>query len=140
MLVPEEGSRPAFAEYHLMHRRRAAELTGLPFGLPEVGSPYPKSSWNALQAAAWMRTHHPERFEAFDEALFRAFFQECRDISDPAVLAELAGSELGYAPREEIAREHRTAMELGIHSIPSVIIGRELLSGALPYEEYEKRL
>lgn len=119
-----------------MHRRRAKELTGLPFSLPEVGSPYPKSSWPALQAAAWMRTHHPDRFEAFDEALFCAFFKDCRDISDPVVLKELAGLELGYAPKEEIAREHRTALELGIHSIPSVIMGQELLSGALPYEDY----
>jgi predicted DsbA family dithiol-disulfide isomerase len=87
-----------------------------------------------------MRTHHPDRFEAFDEALFRAFFQECRDISDRAVLAELAGGEVGYAEREEVAAEHRSAVELGIHSIPSVVIGREVISGAVAYEEYLARV
>lgn len=140
VLVPVEGGRPAFADYHLQHRRRAADLTGLPFALPEVGSPYPRSSWNALQAAAWMRTHHPERFEAFDEALFRAFFEECRDLSDPAVLAALAGGELGYAPREEVEADHQSALDLGIHSIPSVVVGDEVLSGAVAYEEYRSRV
>lgn len=137
LLVPREGSRPVFTDYHLAHRQAAAERTGLPFALPRVGDPYPLSSWPAQRAALWIRKYHPERFDEFDEALFRAFFERNRDIANTEVLSEISGlPELGMATEEEVADEHGEAIDLGIHSIPSVVIGNRVVAGAVEYEVY----
>jgi predicted DsbA family dithiol-disulfide isomerase len=149
--VEEERPDRTFTEYHRDHRRRAKELTGLPFDLPPVGSPYPSSSLPALEAAKWVREHHPEQFEPFDLALFEGFFQRTEDISDPRVLARLA-AEQGLDPaeltarldrhdyREELFREYEDALRRGVRSIPTVIIGGRPISGAVPYEEYARAL
>jgi predicted DsbA family dithiol-disulfide isomerase len=138
LLVLREGSRPVFTEYHLAHRQAAAERTGLPIALPTLGAPYPLSSWPAQRAAAWVRQHSPESFEAFDEAVFRAFFQYNRDIADLKVLAEVSGlAELGMVPEVEIAHQHELAVSLGISSIPCVLIGEQVISGAADYEAYK---
>lgn len=138
LLVPHAGSRPVFTEYHLAHRQAAAERTGLPFALPTPGTPYPRSSWPAQRAAAWVKQHHPDSFEAFDEAIFQAFFEHNRDIADSQVLTEISGlAELGMASKEEIAQQHKESTSLGINSIPSVIIGEQIISGAVDYEVYK---
>ncbi len=146
ILLPEERERQ-FTEYYLRHRRAARELTGLPYDLPPVGAPYPRSSLPALEAAEWVKRHAPESFAAFDLALYEAFFAETRDIGDPEVLVELAGrtgaptAGLREALRsracgEAVRAEYRGALELGVQAIPTVIIGGELISGAVPYAEY----
>lgn len=134
VLVSEEGRYPGFTEYHLQHRRAARQMTGLPFDLPAVGSPYPTSSWPAQCAALWMRRHHPERFEAFDLALYEAFFRGTRDISSREVLEELAGLELPdlAALRPEVAAEHRQAPA---SAIPCVVLDGQVLTGLVDYQE-----
>src|SRR4051794_20438602 len=91
-VLVEEGAYPVFTEYHLAHRRRARELTGLPYDLPPVGTPYPRSSLPSQEAVKWAQTRHPEQFDAFDLALYEAFFRETKDISNPAVLFQVAAS------------------------------------------------
>lgn len=146
MLRPEEQER-TFTEYSLRHRRAARELTGLPFDLPPAGAPYPRSSLPALEAAAWVKRHHPEQFEAYDLALYQAFFQRSLNISDPGVLGSLAaGLGLDGTPleralktgecREAVWADYREALRVGVHSIPSVKIGSRWISGAVPYQEY----
>lgn len=141
LLVSQEGSRPVFTDYHAAHRRAAAERTGLPFAPPPLGAPYPRSSWPAQRAAAWVRATHPERFEQLDEALFRAFFVDNLDIARPEILAEISGlPDLGMVPEEQVAREHEQALRRGIQSIPTVIIGEQVISGAVEYEVYRQAL
>ena len=146
LLRPEDRTQQ-FTEYHLQHRRAAKRLTGLPFDLPAVGDAYPRSSFSALEAAKWVERHHPERFEEYDLSLFEAFFAETRDISSAAVLADLAqrldlpGAALAEALRagelrEAVWADHREAMEVGVTSIPTVVMGGYGISGAVPYEEY----
>jgi predicted DsbA family dithiol-disulfide isomerase len=146
LLLPDERER-TFTEYHLRHRRSARELTGLPFDLPPVGAPYPRSSLPALEAAEWIKERHPEQFEAYDLALYDAFFRETRDISDPQVLGDLAtdlGLDRGPLERALASRDLRDAVwadydmaqRLGITSIPTAKIGSRWISGAVPYEEY----
>lgn len=146
LLRPEEEER-RFSEYHLQHRRAARQLTGLPFDLPPVGSRYPRSSLPALEAAAWVKQQHPDRLDAYDLALYEAFFRNTEDISDPDLLAGLAAG-LDLDPtllraalerrqcRDALWAEYREALRLGIHSIPTVLIGAARISGAIPYEEY----
>ena len=151
VLVPDEGRHPIFTAYHVQHREAAARLTGLPFGLPEVGSPYPTSSWPALVAALWVRQEHPERFDAFDLALFEAFFRDTRDISNGEVLAQLARdhglpeqrlSVALRAPslRRAVMDEHRSAWEYDVSAIPSIVVDGEAVTGAVPLEQYEEAL
>ncbi len=148
LLRPEDKTRH-FTEYHLQHRRAARQLTGLPFGLPAVGDPYPRSSFPALEAAKWVERRHPHQFEAFDLSLFEAFFAETRDISSPEVLADLAerldlsGAALtealrGGEFREAVWSDHQEAMEAGITGIPTVLMGGYAISGAVPFEEYAR--
>lgn len=146
LLRPEEQER-TFTDYHLRHRRAARELTGLPFDLPRVGDRYPQSSLPALEAAAWVKRHAPERLPEFDQAVFEAFFRECRDISSPEVLGDLAAGAgldrqalaaalVAQRDRAGVWAEYEEALRLGINSIPTVRIGAAWISGAVPYAEY----
>ena len=54
LLMPQEGSRPAYDDYVIAHRVRAAEmLPELKFAIPRVGAPYPRSSWPAQLVAMY---------------------------------------------------------------------------------------
>lgn len=146
LLRPGDEKRE-FSAYHLQHRVAAEKATGLPFHVPRVGDPYPRGSTFALEAAKWVAEHHPEKSEAFDLALFRAFFQCCADVSSAPILAKLA-SDLGMdgaalvqavqakTYRAAVQADHDEAIALGINSIPAVLIGSSSVSGAAPYDEY----
>jgi predicted DsbA family dithiol-disulfide isomerase len=77
-------------------------------------------------------------------ALFRAYFQEGRDIGDAAVLDEVAaGAGLtgvaamlaGDEHREMVLAEDMAARRAGISGVPSFLMDRHLLfSGAMPAE------
>jgi len=147
VLRPEEQADRVFTEYHRTHRRAAAEQdTDAPaFHLPTAGERYPRSSWPALEAAAWARATDPRRFPAFDAGLFEAFFGRSEDVSDPAVLVRLAeaagldaaGLSAALADRRyqpQVRDEHLEAVGLGIQGIPAFLIpGQPPIVGAVPY-------
>ncbi|MDQ2730515.1 MAG: DsbA family protein [Armatimonadota bacterium] len=150
LLRPDEKPT-VFTAYHLQHRASAAARTGLPFHFPQIGDRYPRSSWPALEAAKWVRDHHPEAFDAFDLALFAAFFERTEDISSPAVLTAVVesvgvpGDGLTEALetrqyRDWVMADHALAQDFQINSIPTVTSGGYEVSGAVPYEEYENLL
>jgi predicted DsbA family dithiol-disulfide isomerase len=80
------------------------------------------------------------------EALFRAFFQEARDVGDSSVLAEIAGAaglDAGRARRllgsgegvAELRDEEQRVRGLGIRAVPTFVVdGRLMLTGAEPPE------
>jgi len=152
VLVPEDRADRAFTEYHRAHRRAAAdqEADAPAFHLPAAGDRYPRSSWPALEAAAWARDVDAGRFLAFDLGLFEAFFGRSEDVSDPAVLARLAraagldGAGLAevlaqrrYQPR--VREEHLEAVGLGIRGVPAFLVpGQPPIVGAVPYAELRR--
>ena len=78
--------------------------------------------------------------DAVVDALFRGYFEEARDIGDPAVLEGIAaGAGVDGRPeagnRAKVAEQEERVRELGISGVPTFIFNRESgLSGAYPPE------
>jgi predicted DsbA family dithiol-disulfide isomerase len=148
-----------FTEYIISHRHAAseqlktdAELTHPPaFSIPPLGAPYPRSSMPALEAAAFVQRNYPDRFNAFDLALFQAFFTRHEDISNIDFLVRLA---FDYNISMETLREalesrqfKETVMkdfgiaseEFGVTGIPTVILPDQFpIVGAVPTAHYRE--
>ena len=75
------------------------------------------------------------------DALFRAYFEEAKDIGDEAVLKEIAerAGVTGGADekiQEEVKEKEERVRDLGISGVPTFIFNRESgLSGAYPPEQ-----
>lgn len=151
-LVRQEGARAVFDDYIVTHRRRAGEQEGAPhFAIPQVGTPYPASSFPALEAAKWLEQRHPELAGNFEFAVFEAFFGRVEDISAAQVL-ERAAAQAGVPEPEftdlhaalkdhrfqdAVLADYREGLERGINGIPTVIVSdAEPLVGAVPVSAY----
>ena len=72
------------------------------------------------------------------DALFRAYFEEARDIGDPAVLADIAAAAgvanwPAGADAPHVAEQEEFVRELGISGVPTFIVDRKAgVSGAYP--------
>ena len=123
-----------------------ARSLGMTLRLPPV---QPRSR-KALEAAEFARERN--RFDAMHNALFRAFFEEGRDIGDVEVLLDVGGSvgleheglrvaldEGRYT--EKVVSDERLAARLGVDSVPMMFVTREgasleeaeKITGAQPY-------
>jgi predicted DsbA family dithiol-disulfide isomerase len=153
LLAPRDGQRPAYDEYVVSHRVRAAQLAPeLGFAIPRVGMPYPRSSWPAQLLAMRVNDLRHPRLAALEDQLFGAMFRELADISDPAVLrrcavaagvppedVDLAQDDAGL--KERARREHAEAQEEGIDGIPGLLVpGLPPISGAVPVDLYRRAL
>jgi len=102
----------------------------------------------ALQAAEFAREQG--RFDAMHHELLKAYWDEGKDVSDLAVLREVASrAAVDVAAMESAISEDRygdyldarraEAEELGINGIPAhVIADRFLVMGAQPYDLFER--
>jgi predicted DsbA family dithiol-disulfide isomerase len=76
--------------------------------------------------------------DAVVDALFRAYFEDAKDIGDAAVLSAIAGSAgvTGWPDaqnKEEVSVKEERVRDLGISGVPTFIFNRESgLSGAYP--------
>jgi len=149
LLLPGEGQRPAYDDYVISHRKRAAEMEpALGFAIPEVGRPYPRSSVPAQCLAAAAAEEHPDRMEALEDSLFRAMFVDLSDISSPEVLAGCARkAEIGNPEafveralgddsfRDRVFAEHEEALGEGVRGIPALLVPDYApITGAVPLE------
>jgi predicted DsbA family dithiol-disulfide isomerase len=124
-----------------MRARMQAE--GLPYGNRSMTY----NSRLAQELGAW--ADGQPGGEAIHDALFRAYFVDARDISDPEVLVEIAAS-VGLPAeqaREVIEkRTHKTAIDAdwekshryGVTGVPTFVIGSNGVVGAQPYEALEE--
>jgi predicted DsbA family dithiol-disulfide isomerase len=102
----------------------------------------------ALQAAEFAREQG--HFDAMHRELLKAYWDEGRDVSDMAVLRDVAArSGVDVDGMEAAVKENRfgdyldarraEAEELGINGIPAHIIAeRYLVMGAQPYDLFER--
>jgi predicted DsbA family dithiol-disulfide isomerase len=101
-----------------------------------------------LQAAEFAREQG--HFDAMHQELLRAYWDEGRDVSDLAVLREVAArAGVDVAGMEAAIKENRfgdyldarrhEAEELGINGIPAhVVADKYLVMGAQPYDLFER--
>jgi len=117
-----------------------AESLGIAIELPSV---QPRSR-RAHEAAHWARSHG--RFDDYNDAVFRAFFQRDEDIGNTDVLARLA-AEMGLDDKdlrgaldgnlylENVLADEREAKRLGLRGVPAFVANRKLaLSGVQSVE------
>ncbi len=115
-----------------------AERLGVKMRLPPI---QPRSR-RAHEAAKWAGSI--QRFDEYNEALFRAFFERGEDIGDTEVLVELAatlrldaeGLRHALARRDfepKVLADEREAQMLGVRGVPAFVANRRAaLSGVQP--------
>lgn len=123
-----------------------AERLGIKMSLPPV---QPRSR-KAHQAAQWARTQ--DRFDEYNEALFRAFFEYGEDIGETETLLGIAKNldldknALKCALErneflESVLADEREAEMLGVSGVPAFVANREVATtGVQSFETLEKLL
>ena len=153
ILMLEENPHASFS-YDRRGHWAAAERAepGLVLNPWTSGERYPVSSLPALVAARAAGRQGAEAGDRYHWALFRAFFEANRDISDTGVLRHVAagvGLDLGRfdadaagtALREEVLAAHVEAVDsFGVDVVPTVIVGARRFEGAAPEEAYRAAL
>lgn len=144
--VPLEGAPPRPGMEKLgEHLQRMAEEEGLDMSRP------PFRSNSHLAAAADLFARDNGQPEPFHTNMFKAYWQEHRNIGQRDVVLDVArASGLDAAELEQALDEGRYEDELaavydecsqyGITGVPTFIIGRYMVVGAQPYEVLERAL
>ena len=140
---------------HSVEGRRRADLEegSISFTPWNPGQPYPTSSMPALRAAKCARLQGEEEFQRLHIALFKAFFEDSRNIADREVLlslAEDAGLDVGRfssdfdrgSQESEVLAEYQDAKrEYEAWGVPLAIIGdRYPVGGAVPIDIYRRAI
>ena len=121
------------------------EAEGLPYG--DRTMTY--NSRLAQELGKWADTQPGG--EAIHDALFRAYFVEARDISQPAVLLEIA-QQVGLPVdgarevlekrtfKDAVDADWKLSRQYGVTGVPTFVVGRHGVVGAQPYETLEQLL
>jgi predicted DsbA family dithiol-disulfide isomerase len=128
-----------------MHAQMKARMDaeGLPYG--ERTMTY--NSRLAQELGKWADTQPGGA--ALHDALFRAYFVEARDISQPAVLLDIVqqgGLSVDGARevlekrtfKDAVDADWKLARQYGITGVPTFVVGRRGVVGAQPYEVLEQ--
>ncbi len=152
---PEEGrDLDKFMRYTQSWMRPAAEPDSPTFRVWETTEGPPSHSIPAHLVAKAAKRVSDEAFERVHDRLLRAYFEENRDISHPAVLRELwdklelpsrgfdvlADPETEQALVKQIVDEHNEALEVSITGVPAVRVdGHDaFVMGAQPMDVYRR--
>ncbi|WP_276256315.1 DsbA family oxidoreductase [Halomontanus rarus] len=106
-------------------------------------------SLDAQVASFYVNTEYPERWLAFDEAIFEALWIEGRDIGDVDVLADIAeetgldGDEIRTALADETLRDRlrkqfTEAQQDGVTGVPTFVYDGYGARGAVPPAQLER--
>lgn len=117
------------------HWGHVTEASGQPFdyGFFDRGG-FVYDTDPAARAVVLVRRGRPDRALAFLERVQRAFYAENRDVTDPEVLADLAGEfglerdsfladHASQAAKEETWRDYATSQRAGVTGFPTLIGG-----------------
>lgn len=147
-LVVEEQQDEAYFEQAWQNVERLAAEYGL--AVPDQAD-REVDSLGAQQVSLFVQDEYPDRWRDFDDAVYRAHWQEHRDISDPDVLGELA-EEVGLpdethrsalADQEVQSRLEAAFTEArrdGVTGVPTFVFGDDALRGAVPPQQLRELL
>ena len=125
--IPLKGS---YAQHDLT---RSARWFGVPFKMP---GKFPIATTAACRAFYWLNDRDAAAAKTLAQALYRAYFAEDRDISNPEVTANVA-ARLGHdkdavlqaindaAVKERLKSEVDAAIERGVFGSPYIIVAGE---------------
>ena len=146
--TPKEGAKTTdhFSEYDIDRMKKHIEHFGRDVDMKLNGKILANSK---LSLAANEFSKQSGKFSEFQDAIFKANFEEGKNIGDIDVLLDIA-EEVGLA-RQELRRyladeknlraideSSAKAIELGITGVPSFILKGEMTVGAQPIEVLKK--
>jgi predicted DsbA family dithiol-disulfide isomerase len=106
-------------------------------------------SLDAQVASLYVKHEHPDRWLAFDEAVFKALWKEGRDIGDVDILSEIAesvgidSSEIRDAVaddqlRNSLFEKFAEAKQHSVTGVPTFVYDGHAARGAVPPEQLER--
>jgi predicted DsbA family dithiol-disulfide isomerase len=110
------------------------------------------NTFDAHRLLHWASQHSPRLQRALKHALLRAYFTDGRDVSDAAVLAQVAASAgldaaaaaailASDAYAAQVREQEQVYQARGIRAVPSVILNdRHLIQGGQPPELFARAL
>ena len=139
---------PLKGEYSKRDFDRSARYMGIPYKFPPK---FPVSSLSAARGYYWLHGQDCARARAFARAVFRAYWTEGRDISDLAVVLEVArGQGIDAAAfeaaiatpeiKERVKQETDAAIAQGMFGAPYFMVDGEPFWGADRLPQIEKWL
>lgn len=139
---------PLKGEYSLRDFARSARYHGVPFNFP---AKFPLSTVSAARAYYWLHGQDCAKARQFARAAFRAYWVDGRDISDLAVLQEIAAGlrvdpaalAAGVATpeiKERLRAETEAALAKGMCGAPWFVVDGEPFWGADRLPQIEKWL
>jgi 2-hydroxychromene-2-carboxylate isomerase len=129
---------PLKGDYSRRDMERSARYLGVPFRMP---STFPVGTVNAARALLWLQAQGSGKSVSWVHRVFRAYFAEDRNISDAAVLGELA-AELGIDPaalaagtqepaiKDKLKTLNEQALARGVFGAPYIVVDGEPFWGA----------
>jgi 2-hydroxychromene-2-carboxylate isomerase len=139
---------PLKGEYSLRDFARSARYHNVPFTFP---AKFPMSTVSAARAYYWLHGQDCQKARDFARAVFRAYWVDGRDISDLAVVQDIAAG-LGVDPaalaagvatpeiKERLKVETDTALAKGMCGAPWFVVDGEPFWGADRLPQIEKWL
>ncbi|MBT8769346.1 2-hydroxychromene-2-carboxylate isomerase [Metapseudomonas boanensis] len=128
---------PAKGRYSMIDLQRFATR----YGVPLVFNPYfPINTLTLMRGAIGIQLHQPERFEAYLDTMFKALWQDKRNLGDPAVLVQTLEA-AGFDPQTVLAlvgnQEVKDALKAataeavkrGVFGAPTCFVGDEMFFG-----------
>ena len=141
-------SQPVKGPYSRHDLLRSARLYGIPFTIPD---PFPVNSLAASRAYYWLADRDAALARNFAQKLYRGYFIDNRNVSEPEVVIDTAAS-LGVGKDELAAALHdgdvkarlrtevKAALEKGVFGAPFFILGEEQFWGCDRLEQLDKWL
>ncbi|POF38852.1 disulfide bond formation protein DsbA [Pseudomonas laurylsulfativorans] len=128
---------PAKGRHMILDLDRYARRYGVPL---KFNPHFPINTLMLMRAATGIQLHHPERFIAFIDCLFRALWVDGRNLNDPATVAAVL-SDNGFDPNEVLALtadetvkatlkdNTEKAVQRGVFGVPSMFVDNQLYFG-----------
>ncbi len=129
---------------------RQLDQRGRTMGIRFGPQPLMSNSREALEAGEFAKAHG--RYDAYHEAVFKAYFTDCKDIGQRSILLEVARQAGLDAPAlaaaldagtfgSRLEETSRAAREMGISAAPTFVIdGSKTIRGAQPIETFRTAL